>query len=45
MRSAFRLECTASLDVLRIRRLVSPQHDEVGIRRLEGVVAMLTKML
>ena len=39
------MEAAASLDVLKIRQLVSPQHYDRGIRLLESVVAMLTKML
>jgi four helix bundle protein len=39
------MECAASLDVMRIRRLVPPEQYERGIRLLEAVVAMLTKML
>ena len=39
------MECAASLDVMRIRKLVTPEQYERGIRFLEAVVAMLTKML
>jgi four helix bundle protein len=39
------MECAASLDVMRIRKVLSQQHYDLGIRLLEGVVAMLTKML
>jgi four helix bundle protein len=39
------MECAASLDVLRLRKLLSATHYERGISLLEGVVAMLTKML
>jgi four helix bundle protein len=39
------MECAASLDVMRIRKLLSPHHYDRGIRLLKGVVAMLTKML
>lgn len=39
------MECAASLDVLRLRQLLSATHYERGISLLEGVVAMLTKML
>jgi hypothetical protein len=35
----------ASLDVLRLRKLVTPERYERGIRLLEGEVAMLTKMV
>jgi four helix bundle protein len=39
------MECAASLDVLKLRKLVAlPAYDE-GIRLLEGVVGMLTKMI
>jgi len=39
------MECAASLDVLRLRTLVTLQRYERGIELLEGVVAMLTKMI
>jgi four helix bundle protein len=39
------MECAASLDVLRLRKLVAEVPYERGIRLLEGVVAMLTKMV
>jgi four helix bundle protein len=39
------MECAASLDVLKVRKLVAEQSYEHGIRTLEGVVAMLTKMI
>ena len=39
------MECAASLDVMRLRKLVTPEQYERGIRYLEAVVAMLTKML
>ena len=39
------MECAASLDVLKLRKLVDrPKYDR-GIELLEGVVSMLTKML
>jgi four helix bundle protein len=38
------MECAASLDVMRLRKLVSPERYERGIGLLEAVVAMLTKM-
>ena len=38
------MECAASLDVLRLRKLVAPERYEVGITLLEAIVAMLTKM-
>ena len=39
------MECAASLDVLKLRKLVgSPRYDE-GIGLLEAVVGMLTKMI
>jgi four helix bundle protein len=38
------MECAASLDVLKVRKLIAaPLYDE-GIRLLESEVAMLTKM-
>lgn len=39
------MECAASLDVMKLRKLVSSERYDGGIRLLEGVVAMLTKML
>ena len=39
------MECAASLDVLKLRNLIAPERYELGIRLLEGVVAMLTKMI
>jgi four helix bundle protein len=39
------MESASSLDVLRVRKLLAPQHFERGIELLEGVVAMLTKMV
>ena len=38
------MECAASLDIMRLRKLVAPQQYDRGIRLLEAVVAMLTKM-
>ena len=39
------MECAACLDVLKLRKLVAATQYDVGIRLLEGVVAMLTKMM
>ena len=39
------MECAASLDVMRIRGVISEERYARGIRLLEGVVAMLTKMI
>ena len=39
------MDCAASLDVMRLRKLVADQRYETGIRLLEAVVTMLTKML
>jgi four helix bundle protein len=39
------MECAASLDVMKLRKVVDPGRYEDGIRLLEGVVAMLTKMI
>jgi len=39
------MECAASLDVLRLRKLLSPQSYSRGIELLEAVVSMLTKMI
>jgi hypothetical protein len=38
------MECAASLDVMRLRKLVTAERYDRGIQLLEGVVAMLTKM-
>ena len=39
------MESAASLDVMRLRKLVSDERYARGIHLLEGIVAMLTKML
>ncbi len=39
------MECAASLDVMKLRRVVALERYERGIRLLESVVAMLTKMV
>jgi four helix bundle protein len=39
------MECAASLDVMKLRKLISDAQYEQGSRLLEAVVAMLTKML
>jgi four helix bundle protein len=39
------MECAASLDVMKLRKVVAVQRYEHGIRLLESVVAMLTKMI
>jgi four helix bundle protein len=39
------MEAAASLDVLRLRRLIAEEQYDRGIKLLEAVVAMLTKML
>lgn len=39
------MECAARLDVLKLRKLAAAPQYEDGIRLLEGVVAMLTKMM
>ena len=39
------MECAASLDVMKLRRVISPDRYERGTRLLESVVAMLTKMI
>jgi len=39
------VECAASLDVMRVRRVITSQRYDDGIRLLESVVAMLTKMV
>lgn len=38
------MESVASLDILRLRKLVGAQRYEHGVRLLEAVVCMLTKM-
>jgi len=39
------MECAASLDVLRLRKLISPTNYARGTELLEATVAMLTKMI
>jgi len=39
------MECVASLDILRLHRLVSTERHERGIQLLEAIVSMLTKMV
>ncbi len=39
------MEAAASLDVMKLRRLIEEPQYERGIHLLEGVVAMLTKMV
>src|SRR5258706_11828903 len=39
------MECAASLDVMRLRKVLAPQRYDHGIRLLESVVGMLTKMI
>jgi len=39
------MECVASLDILRLRRMVSVDRYERGVQLLEAIVAMLTKMV
>jgi len=39
------MECAASLEVLRLRKLITEARYQRGIQLLEAVVAMLTKML
>jgi four helix bundle protein len=39
------MECAASLDVLKLRRLITVERYDLGIQLLEGVVSMLTKMI
>lgn len=39
------MECAASLDVLKLRKLIGDDRYERGIQLLEAVVAMLTKMV
>jgi hypothetical protein len=38
-------ECAASLDVMKLRKLVAEPRYERGIVLLHAVIAMLTKML
>jgi len=38
------MECAASLDVRKLRRVVVPERHEYGSRLIESVLAMLTKM-
>ena len=39
------MECAASLDVMRLRKVITDARYERGGQLLEGVVAMLTKMI
>lgn len=39
------MECAASLDVMKLRKLISQERYDHGAHLLEGVVAMLTKMI
>jgi four helix bundle protein len=39
------MECAASLDIFKLRKLVAPECYARGIELLEGVVGMLTKMI
>ena len=39
------MECAASLDVLKVRRLIDKPRYDQGIVFLEAVVAMLTKII
>ncbi len=39
------MECAASVDVLKVRRLIEQSRYDRGIERLVAVVAMLTKMI
>ncbi len=39
------MECVASMDVLRVRCLISPTHYEHGVVLVERIVSMLTKMI
>jgi hypothetical protein len=39
------MECAASLDVMRLRKVIADTRYERGIQLLEGVVAMLTMMV
>ena len=39
------MECAASLDVMKLRKVVNEQRYETGTRLLESVVAMLTKLI
>ncbi len=39
------MECAASLDLLKMRKLVADPEYHRGLQLIEGVVAMLTKMV
>lgn len=39
------MECAASLDVMRLRKLIADEHYREGMQLIEAVVAMLTKMV
>lgn len=38
------MECVASLDILRVRHLIEPEHYARGVELLSRIVAMLTKL-
>ena len=39
------MECAACLDVMKLRKVITAAHYDRGAQLLEGVVAMLTKMV
>lgn len=39
------MECAASLDIMKLRKLNTDERYARGAKLLEGVVAMLTKMI
>ena len=39
------MECAASLDVMRVRKVLAAHHYERGLALLESVVAMLSKLI
>ena len=39
------MECAASLDILKLRKLISVERYDAALRLLEGIVAMLTRMI
>jgi four helix bundle protein len=39
------MECAAAMDVMRLRKLVSQERYDEGMRLLEAIVAMLTKLI
>lgn len=39
------MECAASIDVMKLRKILDVERHELGVRHIEAVVAMLTQMI